>query len=261
MIKFEKPITETDDTKKFVFCTSSYNLPQFINKSLESIKMQNYSKDKYRIIYVNDASTDDSKEYIEDFMKNNPDINMKLINNEKNMGAAYNMRMTSNQCDDDEICVFLDGDDWLIEKNTLGILSHVYKNNEIYATFGSMKGNKYQYNKWCVYIRNTNKINFFPHLRTASAFICKNIPEKYLKYKNTEWFKFTTDLAFFTCIAELCGDKYAFIKNEFVYYNQYNCNTNKKTGWKHNANKFQSLKRKQYNWWITKKLKPLDKIV
>ena len=261
MIKFEKPITETDDTKKFVFCTSSYNQCQFINKNLESIKMQNYSKDKYRIVYINDASTDDSKKYLEDFMKNNQDINMKLINNEKNMGPTYSRYVAFNDCDDDEICVFLDGDDWLIEKNTLGILSYIYKNNNIYATFGSMQGQKYQYDSWIIFIRNNNKINYFPHLRTAYAFICKNVPEKYLKYKNKEWFIFNTDHSFYQSICELCGNKYAFIKNEFVYYNQYNCSTNEKTGWHHHANDFQALKRRQYVWWVRRKLKPLEKIV
>lgn len=259
MIKFEKPITETDDTKKFVFCTSSYNQCQFINKNLESIKMQNYSKGMYRIIYVNDASTDDSKKYLEDFMKNNPDINMKLINNEKNMGPAYSRHISYNDCDDDEICVFLDGDDWLIEKNTLGILSYVYKNNDIYATFGSMQGHKYQYSSWKIFKRY-NKEKYFSHLRTCYAFICKNVPEKYLKFKKKEWLIFQSDTALFTNIVELCGYKYAFIKNHFVFYNSYNCINNKERGWKHHKNEKQSIKRRQYLRWIVK-LKPLDKIV
>ena len=38
MIKFTKKITEIDNSKKFVFCTSSYNQCQFVNKNLESIK-------------------------------------------------------------------------------------------------------------------------------------------------------------------------------------------------------------------------------
>ena len=261
MLKFEKPITEIDNSKKFVFCTSSYNQCQFINKNLESIKMQNYSKDMYRIIYVNDASTDNSLEYIEDFIKQNEDINIKLINNDKNMGPAYSRFIAYNLCEDNEICVFLDGDDWLIENNTLGILSYVYKNNDIYATFGSMQGHKYQSLAWKKYERKKSiKVNH-PHLRTAYAFICKNIPERYLKYKNQEWFIFCTDRALFGAICELCGDKYAFIKNEFVYYNQFNCNKNKERGYNYHKSDLQALKRKQYYWWIIKKLEPLNKIV
>lgn len=261
MIKFTKKITEIDNSKKFVFCTSSYNQCQFVNKNLESIKMQNYDKDMYRIIYVNDASTDLTLSYIEKFMKDNQDINFKLINNEKNKGPAYSRYIAYNECNDDEICIFLDGDDWLVDKNTLGTLSYVYKNNDLYATFGSIQGNSHQFYKWGKYHRKNCFTANYPHLRTAYAFICKSIPEKYLKYNNEEWFLFCTDVALFSSIAELCGDKYGFIKNEFVYYNHYNNNNNQDRGYKYRNNYKQAMKRINYFNYIINKLKPLEKIV
>jgi len=45
-------------TAKFCFITSSYNQSQFIDENIASIFLQDY--ETYRIIYINDASTDNS---------------------------------------------------------------------------------------------------------------------------------------------------------------------------------------------------------
>ena len=221
-------ISKTNNNKKFVFITTSYNQCQFVRKNLESIRIQKYPKDKYRVIYINDASTDKTEEYVKKFMEDNKDINMKLITNQKNLGPAYSRYAAYKDCIDNEICVFLDGDDWLVEPNTLGILSYVYSNFSIYSTFGSYVDCKENYNLFGEY--NRNKWNSFPHLRTAYAFLCKRVPLNYLKYKNEEWFKHQTDAALFISIVELSNYKYALIENKFVYYNRYNSRTNSDTG-------------------------------
>ena len=218
-----------DDTKKFVFIISSYNSCQFIKRNLESIKMQNYSKDKYRIIYVNDNSSDNSTKIIFDFMSENKNINMHFLINTETMRPAFSRYVAYNKAYDDEICIFLDGDDWLVEKNTLKMISYVYNKFNIFATFGSMVNEDWQYKSWGNYDRR--KHNYFPHLRTAYAFLCKKVPINYLKYDNKEWFKFKTDVALFTSIIELCNNKYAFIMHRFIYYNRYNSIHNPDTGY------------------------------
>ena len=93
-----------------------------------------------------------------------------------------------------------------------------------------MENELWQYKKWKNYIRSQH--NYFPHLRTAYAYLCKKVPKSYLKYNNTEWFEFQTDLAFFICICELCNNKYAFVKNELIHYNRHNQDNNFKRGYK-----------------------------
>ena len=164
-------IINLDDTHKFVFIVSSYNSSKFIKLNLESIKMQNYNKKKYRIIYVNDYSTDNSKKIILKFMLKNKTINIELINNIKNMGPAYSRYVAYSKTLNDEICIFLDGDDWLVEKNTLKILSYVYKNYDIYATFGWFKvssGELPPWSKWRDYNRRNQ--NYFPHQHVIDVF-------------------------------------------------------------------------------------------
>ena len=259
MITIKKDSIGHDTTKNFVFIISSYNQCQFIQKNLESVKMQDYSKDKYRIIYVNDNSNDDSKNIITDFMLENKCINMKLINNEENMGPAYSRYIAYIEALDEEICIFLDGDDWLVEKNTLKMISYVYSKFDIYATFGSMVDEKHQYNKWANFDRK--KHNFFPHLRTSYSFLCKKVPINYLKYNEKEWYKFKTDVALFTTIGELCKNKYAFIDYELLYYNRYNAINNPHRGYRcPNKTQEQEKKRELYKDYIAN-LKELEPII
>ena len=211
----------------YCFIISSHNQSQFVLKNLTSVANLNYPKNGYRIIYINDNSTDNTQKVCEDFIKNNKDIEMLLINNYKRFGPAYSREIGYNKTSDGEICVFLDGDDFLIEKNTLHILSDTYQNNDIYATFGTMKDERWQYSARGDYNRDKN--NFFPHLRTAYSFICKQVPSLYLKYHD-EYFMFCSDIALFISILELCDFKFSFINTELVLYNNYNNLNNTITG-------------------------------
>ena len=89
IVKFENEIKQFDFSSDFVFITSSYNQNQFVEKNLNSIKNQNYPRNKFRIIYVNDNSNDDTEKTVRKFMTRNKDINIELINNQRNMGPAY----------------------------------------------------------------------------------------------------------------------------------------------------------------------------
>ena len=234
---------------KFAFITSSFNQSQFVYKNLASIIHQNYDKDYFRIIYVNDASTDDTQNIIKNFKETNRNIKFDIINNDTNMGPAYSRYIAYHKCNDNEICVFLDGDDWLVEPNTLNILSNIYKNNDIYATFGTIINGLDNYNKEKLLLRHIH--NFYPHLRTAYAFLCKAVPESYLKFNNEEWFIFQTDIALFQSIVELCGYQYMYLKDKFMFYNNNNCINNIDRGYSQiNNNKKQFLKRKEYYEYI-----------
>ena len=260
IIRFENEIKQFDYSSDFVFITSSYNQNQFVEKNLNSIKNQNYPRNKFRIIYINDNSTDNTEKIVRKFMNQNKDINIELINNEKNMGPAYSRYISCKKCEDNEICVFLDGDDFLVNNSTLSTLSYIYNNYDIYATFGSMLNESWQYNRWKMYIRN-HKLNYYPHLRTARADICKKIPIEYLKYKNQEWFEYKSDVALFISIIELCNYKFAFVKNVFVEYNNYNNFFNNERGYNNSKRNIkQIVKRNNYNNYI-RNLKPLKSII
>ncbi|MGZ5274103.1 MAG: glycosyltransferase family 2 protein, partial [Kaistella sp.] len=80
----------------------------------DSIKNQTW-KGQFEIIVVNDGSTDKSREIIENYQLKNPEMNIKLINQEN--GGVSKSRNAALQIASGEYIALLDADDeWLPEK-------------------------------------------------------------------------------------------------------------------------------------------------
>lgn len=93
------------------FVVTSFNYGKFILTTLESIKAQTYKN--FEIIIVDDCSSDNSCEIIEDFISYNQDIKITLIKHEKNMGQFASM-ITGLNAAKGEFISFIDSDDVLI---------------------------------------------------------------------------------------------------------------------------------------------------
>lgn len=259
VLNINNNIKNGNELYNFCFITSSYNQSSFIEKNLNSIKMQIYRK--YRVIYVNDASTDNSKEILINYKKKNPNFPIELIHNKKRLGPAYSRYVAYNKCFDNEICIFLDGDDFLMVNNVLNILNEVYKIKDIKATFGNSLNVKFDYNLSNIYDR-MNKKKYYPHLRTCYAYYVKKIPKKYLQDSDGYWFKFCTDVALFTSLIEIIGNNYCFIKNNLMEYNLNNSLNNLDEGYSHQNKKGKLIREKYHNDIKNmKKLEPLIKYV
>ena len=66
-----------------------YNSEKFIARCLRSLSRQSINKNNYEIIVINDCSTDKSLIEIKKFKQKN----LKIINNEKNLGLAKSLNI------------------------------------------------------------------------------------------------------------------------------------------------------------------------
>lgn len=102
----------------------TYNCAKFIGETIKSIQAQTYSN--WELIIVDDCSTDNTKEVVENYVK--LDKRIKYNSLEKNSGAAV-ARTSAMKIADGEYMAFCDSDDiWLdvkIEKQ----LKFMKKNN------------------------------------------------------------------------------------------------------------------------------------
>jgi len=129
-------LSSTFPEKPFVIIIPSYNNQAWVSKNLESVLNQNYSN--YRIIYIDDCSTDTTVQQVESYM-HDPRYNNKitLIKNIKRSHAMANRYKAIHQCRPEEIVLNVDGDDWLIDPTeTLSYLNSIYANPHIWMTHG-----------------------------------------------------------------------------------------------------------------------------
>lgn len=92
------------------FVVTSYNYEKYIIKTLESIKSQTYKN--FEIIVVDDCSTDNSTNLIEDFISQNQDLKITLLKQETNQGQLS--AMIRGLCEaNGQFISFIDSDDIL----------------------------------------------------------------------------------------------------------------------------------------------------
>ena len=105
--------------KKISILIPVYNTEKYINRCVLSLVRQSIGIDPLEIILINDASTDNSPEYLYAWEKEFPE-SILVINLEENVkqGAARNLAL---QYATGEYIAYLDSDDWLVP-DALGLL-------------------------------------------------------------------------------------------------------------------------------------------
>lgn len=216
---------------KFKIVTPSYNNSPWLEYNLASVLNQTY--DNWEVIYINDASSDDTLQKLTRMVGNNPKY--KIVNNHTNMGGTYNSITSWMSLDDDDIYVHLDGDDWLIDETVLEKLNEVYNNTDCWMTYGGFvvwNGTEYTtpfpqntpyddfVHKHKYYRRDTWRAS---HLRTYRAFLLKSLSDDAMKTLNSdEYYWHAGDLACqFPCL-EICGRDKIHVVDFYTYvYNQH----------------------------------------
>jgi glycosyltransferase involved in cell wall biosynthesis len=230
MMSFSFVLGIADDNnlpeKSMVIIIPSYNNKEHYVHNLQSILSQNYTN--FRVIYTDDCSPDGTGRLVEEYLiDNDPDGKVYLIKNSVRRGSLYNLFTMVHMCDDDEIIVTVDGDDWLKDddKNILKRINAVYSSGEIWMTYG-----QFQWlagpSGWSVaYADEIVKNNTFrwtaaipTQLRTFYAWLFKKIKLNDLLYMG-RFYPMAGDVAFIVPIIEMAGERHKFIPDIAYVYN------------------------------------------
>ena len=195
-----------------------YNAADYIEKCILSVAQQDY--ENYIHYLVDDASTDDGYEIAKKTIDSLPEsIKYKfvLIKNEQNMGAVYNQvnAMKSNFCDAHDIIMLLDGDDWLVNDNTIfQQYNQMYKDDGVQFSYGScwsivdnipLIAQEYPEDVKQNKTYRQHKFNWnmpYTHLRTFIYYLFKQVSEDAFKDEDGNWLKAGGDGAIFYNVLE-----------------------------------------------------------
>jgi glycosyltransferase involved in cell wall biosynthesis len=208
-----------------IVLTTSYNCEKFIERSLATIMSQTY-KD-FRCFITDDISTDNTVEKIEEFIKN--DNRFVLIENKTKMYQAGNYDQVIRgdyNISDEDICIEVDGDDWLPDSKVFQRVVDTYNSDDVWLANGSFKyhdGRPGFSQPHTTFEDIRQKPFTLSHLRTWKSFLWRSIKQEDLKDSNNNYWKIACDLAFMFPMVEMCGSEhYKFMYDVNYIYNESN---------------------------------------
>jgi glycosyltransferase involved in cell wall biosynthesis len=215
--------------KRITVIIPSYNNRQWYECNLSSVVAQDYRN--FRIIYVDDCSSDRTGELVEQFIADHNVGNLiQLIRNPVRVGALQNLYNTIPSCADDEIVILLDGDDWFAHDGVLRKVNEVYVNPDCWMTYGQyrswpdniigcskeippdiIEANNFREKEWCS-----------SHLRSFYAWLFKSIKMEDLISPCGTFYHMAWDQATMFPMLEMSGHRAKFISEVLYIYNAVN---------------------------------------
>lgn len=220
----------TAQEKTFVAIVCSYNNEQWAQKNLNSLLQQNYTN--LKILYINDCSTDATEAVVKNYLqKNDPHHRVTYIRNKIRKYKLHNLyHAIYNYCNDNDIIIEVDGDDWLLSTTVFEHLNKLYQNPNIWMTYGGfvMWPRVYTYLKAHTISQKTITNNqfrsfhrkgyIFMALRSFYCWLFKKIKKEDLMH-NKNFFKRSSDIATMIPMFEMAGNRFHHITDKVYLYN------------------------------------------
>lgn len=200
--------------------TTAYNTERYIGMCIQSLKAQ--TEKNFKVYITNDISTDRTEEIA---LKNiDGDERFEIINNKTKFyqPGNYWQILQREEVKDEDICITVDGDDWLPNEDVFARVLEYYKNPDIWLTFGQFvyyDGGKYPRG----FCRKPNP--FKPreqqwtstHLRTFKSFLFRKIQKESLIAPNGNFWETTGDMACWSPMMEMAGESRILYSEDINY--------------------------------------------
>lgn len=213
------------EEKHFVIVTASYNNKDWYRWNLDSLVNQNYKN--YRIIYIDDFSTDGTADLVAEYIKeHNLEDRITLIINTERQGALKNHYDAIHSCQDSDIIINVDGDDALAHSMVLNYMNRVYANPGIWLTYGQFMEMPSKNIGFChampSHVIMHNDFRGYgdtpSHMRTFYAGLYKKIKKEDLMIDG-QFFDMDADIATMFPMIEMARDHFKFISKVVYLYN------------------------------------------
>jgi len=228
---------KSNKEQKIVVISPFYNCEQYIERCIKSVAQQDY--DNYHHILIDDCSTDRSQAVAVEAIYRLPKAvfdKFTVIQNTTNKGAVRNqIEAIRRLTDDDTIVILLDGDDSLVNDNTIFSYYNTIYDGSTEFTYGScwsmvdniplisqpypedVKQRKDYRN------HHFNWILPYTHLRTFKKRLVNSLTDDLFTDDNGNWYKAGGDGSVFYAVIEAADPKKIKCLQDIVYnYNDIN---------------------------------------
>ena len=217
--------------QQIVVVSTFYNCRDYITRCIESVIAQDY--DNYQHILIDDCSTDGTVDVVIDFLDHLPkNIQDKytIIKNTERKGAVYNQVNIFREIQNPEaIVMILDGDDSLVNDNSIFAYYNSVYDGTTEFTYGScwsmvdsipLISQPYPESvkqRRAYRQHHFNWILPYTHLRTFKQRLIANIPDNEFQDSNGQWFKAGGDGSVFYNLIEAADPTRVKCLQEVVY--------------------------------------------
>ena len=176
-------------------------------------------------MYVDDASTDGTGEFVEKYMVENqiPPSMYTIVRNTKNKGNSHNIYVAGNNfCQPGEIMVLVDGDDMLVGRQVFSLLNAFYQQKKpaiVYTQFlivypdhiGNSTNREIE--RFILEAGTWRRVrNFYTsHLKTFYTDLFRKIKISDMQFYEDYWIPHSSDVAYMTPMIEMAGVKLEFL--------------------------------------------------
>jgi len=202
-----------------------FNNKKWYKRNLDSVLAQKYKS--FKAIYTDDCSTDGTSGLVSSYLKNNDGSNrITFIQNTARVGALENLYNMIHSCDDNDIVITLDADDWFPHDRVLDRVVKEYSQHDTWLTYGQYKEHPHG-TMGCSSQIPQNIIDksiyrksgwYSSHLRTFKVWLFKQIKKEDLMH-NGKFFASAWDLAMMFPMLEMSGPRARFIPEVLYIYN------------------------------------------
>ena len=228
---------KTGNEQPIVIISPFYNCATYITKCIQSVAGQDY--DNYVHILIDDCSTDNTVEVVKATVSALPkEVQDKflLAVNTENQGAVRNqIERIRSLTNNNSIIMLLDGDDSLVNDNTIFSQYNALYDGTTEFTYGScwsMVDNipliSQPYPEHVKQARDYRNHHFnwilpYTHLRTFRKYLLNDIPDSLFQNERGEWFKAGGDGSVFYALIETADpDKVKCLQDIVYNYNDIN---------------------------------------
>lgn len=208
---------------KIVVLMGFYNAEAFIEKSIKSVMNQSFRD--FTCYITHDMSTDRSVDIIEGLIKDDKRFIIQPTYDKK-LYQTGNFDKTirfNKMIGDNDICVEVDGDDWLPDNNVFARIWNQFQDNDVWIANGSFaytNGAMGFAQKQQDFKNLRRGVFTASHIRTWRAFLWRAIKEEDLKDENGNYWQWSGDVCFMFPMLEMATEEhYRFMTDINYLYN------------------------------------------
>lgn len=221
------PVTPTH-RQLFYVVSCARNAGASAVRCLDSVYDQTHPRDRVRHVYLDDASTDDTRDRIRAWMGTHPDHGVTAIDTNERRGGTFNTLVTFREAPPGSIVVELNGDDWFPDDEVLAFLDTVYADPSVWMTYnscafadGRLRALNRPYPEEAVRRGRYREEDWYAGaLRTFRAELFSHVPDEELVDPATgTWWESADDMVIFLALLELSGGRARHVERPTYVYN------------------------------------------